>query len=286
MLPSRVAAHLKTSVTLNGLAIPFTQAVGSLARFCRPIALFNEGSDFELSMAGSAVAVRVLGQNVLVSSLHQLGKGASERDPGDAVMIIDTEAGQRAITGNEASRLRLGPAGQLSVQDVFILRFDDRRDDRDLRPWFCRLDIDQFKSPVDLPAGSKILAYIAIGFPSAHQVYGFEWDEETSSVTPGDIRSRWVRVFLEETERTAWDKDGLLPFQIDAEQTGAIGDLDGLSGSPILMLYQEADLQAHFAIAGMILWGNSLGRINAYPGGLLQGALRQLAESRRSARFI
>ena len=59
MLYTRVVGALKTSVPLNGLEVPFPRAVQSLARFCRPLAFHNEGSDYELSMVGSAFAVVV-----------------------------------------------------------------------------------------------------------------------------------------------------------------------------------------------------------------------------------
>lgn len=278
MLYSRVVAALKTSVTLNGLEIPFPRVVQSLARFCRPLAFHNEGEDYELSMVGSAFAVRVLGRNFLVSSQHQLGSGAAQRAVDDVVMIINTDRGHLAVTGNEAIRMRLGPQDSMTEQDVFILRFDDVRDGRQMANFFCRLGTDQFKDPSDLPAGSKVLAFIAIGFPSRHQDYVFDWDEETSTIAPGDIRSRWVQVYLDAAERNGWDKDELIPFQIDSEQVNAIGDLDGLSGSPILMLYQNPDLQAHFAVAGMVLWASKAGRVNAFPGHRLGEAFSAMAD--------
>ena len=280
MLPTRLIASMKTTVMLNGLMIPFNQAVHSLSRFCRPLAFHNDSPDFELSMVGSAIGLRVLGMNVLISSRHQLGKGHATRDPGEVVVVIDDQGRSLAVTGDEAIRVRAGPAGDLKEQDLFILRFNDAREGRDMRSFFCRLGSDQFKDARDLPDGSKVLAYAAIGFPTAHQDYGIAWDEEEMEVKPGHVRSRWVRIYLDAVEATGFDEEGLSPFQIDAEQIEAIGDPDGLSGSPILMLYQDASLQAHFAIAGVIVLASKAGRVNAYPGRVLGEALSQLALAR------
>ncbi len=147
-------------------------------------------------------------------------------------MIIGQGEGAVAMTGNEAHRVRLDPVGAPTDLDVFVLRFDDTRDGQDMKPYFCRLDIAQFTDRFRLPTGGKALAYVAIGFPPGHQDYEFDWDEETSTVSPGTIRSRWVQVYLDPAEPNDWDKEGLEPFQIDADQVNAIGDLDGLIPNP------------------------------------------------------
>jgi len=243
-----------------------TDAVKSLGRFVYPLAFYNEGSEYELSMVGSAFAIRVLGCNVLISSLHQLDVGGTKRNPGEAVMVIDTNSGSLAITGNAFHRVKIDQYGVKTEQDVLILRFADCHEGRCITPNFCRLDSEQFMDHSDIPFGGELLAYVAIGFPNGHRSYEFGWAEETSTVLQGDVRSRWVRVYLDAAAPSAWDKDGLVPFQIDSEQVNAIGDLDGLSGSPILMIWQGSDLQAHLAIAGMVLYGSKTGRLNAFPG--------------------
>jgi len=283
MLPTRLAAAEKTSVSVNGLLLPFTQAVFSFARFCRPLAFHNDDPTYELSTVGSAMGIRVMGVNVLISSRHQLGKGAMARDPSDVVVIIQDGSQTLSLTGNEVVTVTVDEAGQRRTEDVFMLRFDDHRAGRDLRPYFCRLDHAQLKDPSEIPAGSKVLAFVAIGYPSAHQHYGYGWDEEAMAVVPGEIRSRWVRVYLDAAEPLGMDKPGLVGFDIDQAQIKAIGDLDGLSGSPVLMVYQEPNLQAHMAVAGMVLWASSLGRANVLPASRLRGAVDRLVHERRTA---
>jgi hypothetical protein len=229
-------------------------------------------------MVGSAFAIRVLGRNFLVSSLHQLGVGGIQRDPTEAVMVINTTTGPSSMTGNEANRVRVGLAGAETEQDVFILRVDDRRAGRDMTVDFCRLGSDQFMDRSEIPVGGKVLAYVVIGFPSMHRSYEFDWDEETSTVLPGDLRSRWVQVYLDDAEPCAWEKDGPVPFQIDIEQVNAIGALDGLSGSPILMVSQGPDLQTRRALAGMVLRASRSGRLNSFPGRLLGEILTNSAK--------
>ena len=60
-LPSPLSALIKTSVLINGVWVQGRQAATSLQRFCRPVCFFNEGSDYEVSTAGSCFLFRYRG---------------------------------------------------------------------------------------------------------------------------------------------------------------------------------------------------------------------------------
>jgi len=264
--PLTLSTTVKTSVLVNGLAVPMKQVVQSVARFCRPLVIYNEGSGYELSFPGSAFALRVGGRNYLIASLHQLGKGEGARDPGEIVILDRRVTPIPAITAREAAREK--------DLDFFALTFPETSRDRDLTPLFCRFDLDRIFDASEAPAGNKVLSYFAIGFPSGRQDYDVDWDEETQTGSLSSATSRWTTISLESVDRNAFDRDYLEPYQMSEEAAAALGDPDGLSGSPVFMLYQDSQGQAHLAIAGMIQWASKAGRVNVLPSYYLREALK------------
>lgn len=257
---------LKTSVFINGLHIPMKQAIQSVARFCRPLVIYNEGSSYELSFPGSAFAVRIGCKNYLFATLHQLGKGAGARSPGEIVVLDGRVTPIPAITGREVSFEK--------NLDFFTLEFPEESNGRDLAPLFCRFELGDIFDAPELTPGMKVLSYFAIGFPSGHQDYFVEWDENTETGSLSSATSRWTTIWLKHVDRNVFDREYLQPYQMTEEAAVALGDPDGLSGSPVFLLYQDQAAQVHMWIAGMIQWANKAGRVNALPSFYIREALK------------
>jgi hypothetical protein len=52
----------------------------SSRKFCRPLAFYNPGSVYEISIVGSCFLVKHVQRLVLVTTSHQLGKSGSSRE--------------------------------------------------------------------------------------------------------------------------------------------------------------------------------------------------------------
>jgi hypothetical protein len=87
--PSILSALMKTSIKINGVLIPGRKATNSLQRFCRPVCFFNEGSDYELSSAGSCLLFKYRRHCMAFFARHQLGKGDAARLAREFCIIVE-----------------------------------------------------------------------------------------------------------------------------------------------------------------------------------------------------
>lgn len=76
-------SHAILSIAVNGLLLKAPDVPGSLLRFVRPLAFYNEGHSNELSFSGTSLRVRVRGRNLLLSSRHQLTNAGRRRAVSD-----------------------------------------------------------------------------------------------------------------------------------------------------------------------------------------------------------
>lgn len=276
MLPSLLTSQLKLTVMMNGIYVPFRQALENFGRFCRPLSLYNDGTVFELSIPGSAFLARIQGHNLLMATRHQLGKGTDKRSPSDVVIVLDELDQRVALTGNESFLASDRSGGIPREQDLLLLRFEDGGNGRDLRPNFLQLQYDQILDATELPPGSKALIHAIVGFPSRFTEYDALWDEEAMATSQLSITSRWSKLFLVPAARTAWDDDELTPYVLPPNTQLDIGDPDGFSGSPLVMLYQDASHQTHLALAGVVVKASQVGRFNVYGPPRLRAAIEGL----------
>lgn len=274
MLPSKLDAIATLSVHMNGLLIPATEAVRSVARFCRPLLFYNTNNPLELSLQGSGFMCRLKGKNLFLASRHQLGSGDAARKPDEAVVLIPSTGGHLALTAAEAMFVTLhgGPVDE--PLDLLMLRYEDRRGGQDIRNRFLNVLIDDVLEQSELPAGSKVLAHVAIGYATQNQGYDVSFEEETFTLGLAAVRSRWSHIYLEPDALTSFDDPALSPYKLIGSYT--IQNFDGFSGAPVFLLYQDPADQAHMAFVGLVLKANQAGRFNILGGRKMKAALRDL----------
>ncbi|MDR6852673.1 hypothetical protein J2Y54_002193 [Sphingomonas sp. BE123] len=267
-------AHLTLSIEVNGFALAAPSVPGSLLRFVRPLAFYNEGQTHELSFSGTSLRVRVRNRNFLLCSRHQLTNAG--RGPGDIVMIIDVEGGRRvAINPNEVSQAVLDPAvdpDYADVADILLAEYAPHSAERDLAPHFLQMDLLNVPDLRAVPAGS-IDAIFTLGFPTSDTDYETSYDEDYS-VTGVDIVSRWWKLYFRQDETNDWDKSGLVPLEPARREDPIPKDHDGMSGAPVFFIHGMKQRRPGLGFAGIILRANKLGRANMLEAEAIRRAFR------------
>jgi hypothetical protein len=107
MLPpgsSIQTAMEKTSVEMNGVLVRINRVLDNIVRFCKPLAFYNPGSEYELSFAGTCFHARYQEKLVLITTRRQLGKGGSTREPNEACILVETQGPRVALTCSQYAR--------------------------------------------------------------------------------------------------------------------------------------------------------------------------------------
>lgn len=251
--------------------MPFKDSPRVLQKYCMPMAFFNEHSVFDISPVGSSFRFRHCGRNFVLFSRHQLGIGAGARQPSDAALVIREGLGHVGLTPDETISA-YPPDTDKIFHDFMLLRYASNRENRFVDDHF--LEVDWETNP-DLGTYRDVLAIFAIGYLTENTDYSPEFDED-GGPTGLEIVSRWTRLYLERREATSFDIEGRLPLRVHSRQLSAIGDPDGLSGSPVFFIYRDEALQTHLGFAGIITDANISGDVNVYEAENIKNALDQI----------
>jgi hypothetical protein len=280
LLDAFEAARIKTSVMVNGLAIPFDKVTKSLIRFCRPLLIRNDHDTCDLGVMGSSFLVTVRGHNLLLCSRHQLGVGKHLRKPDDIVIVVkDRDDKDVALTCNEAVHIEVNPGEDPNAEDLLMLRFDTQRGNLDLSQLFLKWNLDDWRD-LDTVSPDKIVAIIAIGFMTASNSFDPVYTDEYELVG-AKVITRWSQLSLRLTEPGPWVprlRIGLEVHQNMREATAENPDYDpdGFSGSPVMFIFKDDGDQHHLCFAGLITHADKFGRFAIYRASHTRQAVLQL----------
>jgi len=267
-------SHAILSIAVNGLLLKAPDVPGSLLRFVRPLAFYNEGHSNELSFSGTSLRVRVRGRNLLLSSRHQLTNAG--RRPEDIVIVLDVEDSRRvAVNPNEVSQAVLDAAsdpGHSDLADMLLAEYAPRSTGRDLRPHFLDLDLLSIPDLRQTPAASLDVIF-TLGFPTSDTDYDTSFDDDYN-VTGIDIVSRWWKLYFRQDQPTEWDKPGLVPLEPARSEDQIPDDPDGMSGAPVFFISGMKQREPKLGFGGIILRANKLGRANMLEAEVIRRAIR------------
>ena len=268
-----IRARTLLSVEVNGLQLAPPEVPGSLQRFCRPLAFWNHGDNFELSFSGTCLLFRQAGRNLLLCTRHQLTNAG--RRPDEIVMVVDDPGDRRVgINPDEVSQVVLDPSSDpayADLADIMIAEYTTARPERDLAGRFLNFDLSAAPDLRAVPPGS-VDATFCIGYPTSDTSYNPRHDEDWN-LTGVDIVSRWSKLYLKKAEPTAWDAKGAVALEPARPEQPILDDPDGISGAPVFFLYGIRARQPRLGFAGIVVRGNRLGRLNMIEAAHIRQAL-------------
>ncbi|MEI9405906.1 hypothetical protein [Mesorhizobium argentiipisi] len=222
----------RLGVRLNGLVIPGKSIQRALSRYAFNLVVLNDHETYQVSLVGSATAVRFGGRYILLCSNHQL----RTVDPQQVAMLKDDGSILVTSGGFRAYRPRLDTDGN----DIAAFDFTEPVEAHpDLKKRF----FDFTELPPDTPA-PNVMAMLLTGFPSAGQAYELEAKNHLGL-------ARLDVLCLPDGQ----PKDGAL-IRVRATSPLRI-DPDGMSGGSAFVIQMVgAELKAYFA--GIILQGREL----------------------------
>ncbi len=281
LLSSFELAKIKTSVAMGRLFVPLNLSANALARFCRPVLLYNEGSNFDLTLRGSSFLFRHKGRNYLICTSHQLGKGADVRLPSEMVIAVaEPDDKMVALTANGATRVIIEDKAHINAEDILIMEFDANRHGRDLNPLFFDLDIETVRTLDSVPS-QDIDAIFTIGFQSSSTDYEPVFDQ-SDELLGTKIVSRWCKLYLKPTQGGPWLPQLRIGLEVhDGQREATAGspgyDPDGFSGAPVVFIYKDASSQRHLGFAGIITDADKFGRFAVYRAAHIAQIIHDLA---------
>lgn len=257
-IPSFLTARMKTSVLMNGVFVPFSKSFDNVQRFCRPLAAHNEGSDYDISLYGSAFLFRVRDMNLMICSKHQVVN--SGRDPSELMIILGEGDNAVGMTPSSVGHVSvLGPDFH-DAGDIFLAEFKSGPNGRDVTGSFFRIDLDA-TADLRVVEPESVTLIFSVGYPSRlvdiEPSYTDDYD-----LTDVTIFSRWAKIYLQQVSRLPSDIPGLVPLELHESYKVDLGDPDGFSGSPVFFIYQSKDQVSNLGFAGMITYASKLGRFN------------------------
>jgi len=271
-LPSVMTALMKTSVWINGLLIPGRSAAKVLQRYCRPVCFFNEGSEYELSSAGSCLLFRYRRRCMAFFAKHQLGKENAAREAREFCIIVDDGGdGKIALTPNAVASPRYHLPEHGFGEDVQFVEYETQRGSRDLAPHFLDLDLDS-RPDLRSVAKDQLMAVFTIGYPTGFISYDIAFDEE---FLPQDVSvtHRFSKLILSNDWTEGMELH--LTLRQHEKYPETIKDLDGFSGSPVFFFYKEEDHQVQLGFAGMVRLGGN-GVVHLYEAAQIKRLLDHL----------
>lgn len=275
MLPLDPITRARTllGMEVNGLQLSPPAVPDSLQRFCRPLAFWNRGTDFELSFSGTCLLFRQDGRNLMLCTRHQLTNAG--RRPDDIVIVVDDPGDRRVgINPDEVSQVVLDVAADpvyADLADIMIAEYSTVRPDRNLDARFLKFDVSA--SPdLRAVAAAAVDAIFCIGYPTSDTSYEPRHDEDWN-LTGVDIVSRWSKLYLKVAEPTEWDAAGVIALEPARAEEPILDDPDGISGAPVFFIYGIKARQPRLGFAGIVVRGNRLGRVNMIEAAHVRQAL-------------
>ena len=281
LLSSFELAKVKTSIAMGKLYVPMNLAANVLAKFCRPVLFYNEGSDFDLTLRGSSFLFRHRGRNFLVCTSHQLGNGKDVRSPSEMVIAVaEPDDKMIALTANGSSRAVLKNALHSNAEDILIMEFERNRSGRDLNPLFFDLDVETVGTLDNVPT-QDVHAIFAIGYQSSSTDYEPVFNS-SYELLGTKIMSRWSKLYLKPVEAGSWLPALRIGLEVHDNQYEATAgspsyDPDGFSGAPVLFIYKDTSSQRHLGFAGIITHADKFGRFAIYRAAHIAQFMGELA---------
>ncbi len=261
MTDSFTRARAVLSVNVNGVLLNPSAVIDSLHRFCRPLAFHNPGHDHDLSLSGSCLMVRHRERDLLVCSRHQLINAG--REANEIVAIVDGE-GDRAIgvTPRKVSQAYLEASSDpemADAADLLVAEFTPVDGTRDLSRNFIRMDLATIPDLTSVDPAT-IDAVFCIGYPTGVVAYEPFFDHDWNLLGV-DIRSRWVKLYLDRAPRTPWDSPGLVAL-VPSPGQAFLDEPDGISGAPVFFVHGIRARSPSLGFAGVVVRANKEGRLN------------------------
>ncbi len=262
-LASYLIARLRLSVRVNGIYIPFGDAITSLHRFCKPVLIQRSDPIYNMAYSGSSFLFRNAGRRVQLLTKHQLKSTPTEYFSSQDLTIPLFKDGQNFGVPPSGAQMPKADATRDASYDDIILVVYESDAHPETAPLF--LDLDWTSIPtlrqIDL---SAVECYFTIGYPHIFTDYDIDYAEDGDPLFIS-IRSRWCTIYLQPSARQAFDLDTRLPFVVDPRMHIEPFDPDGLSGAPVFFVYRFNGGQAGWGIAGMITHGAN-NRFQVYDG--------------------
>jgi len=251
-IPSVLSALVKTSVKINGLVIPGRQIAKNLQRFCRPVCFYNEGTNYELSWAGSSFLFKHRSHNLAAFTRHQLGT----RPPNECCIIIDrSEGGRVAVTPSEATNIIYG-ADLGFAEDIQFVEYKSNTG-RDLAGLFADIALEGLPDLRVVPK-EQLVVIFAIGYPSDFTKYNFDFDDD---FVPHNLEviHGLSRLILSNDWAVTEGMQFHLRLRQHEKYPETLENLDGFSGSPAFFCFMDPRFGMRLGFAGVVrLGGNGI----------------------------
>jgi hypothetical protein len=251
-VPPLLHARAKASVLINGLLVAIDDAKFSLDRFSRPLVLHNADSAYSVSVSGSCMLARYRGENLLISTRHQLGQGEERRAETEACVALydDTTSSEPTLlTPSGSIAATFSDLGGKFLEDILILTFERGDKTAQLSTHFLRLDDTKTLNEVE---PRRIFGYLTIAYPTS----GNQPILTPDSTSYEEFQTGFVRFALEPADAST--EDHHMAFRVK-EEVRKLRDFDGYSGAPVYFYYSDDGGQAHLGWVGIIrLGGNGL----------------------------
>lgn len=267
-------AKAKLSVMVNGLLVPFSRVPDACKRFARPLAFYNDGSSYEVSIVGSATMIREAGTNYLIATKHQLGEPGHRREPTEVIVMVPevTRSGMMVVTPSGSIDVSFDQSGMEFAEDLLILTFTRGPDRPEFNLRF--VDINGFPSVRDADI-RELVATFTIGYPSDAVSYNLHDDGSALS----DINSKFSVLYLE-----GYDNPHREQFHFSLkvkEEVPVERVLDGYSGAPVFSIFLNSQGHAGIAFVGVVRNGGN-NTFQVYDGGQIRHMIRQFNESAKA----
>lgn len=271
-IPSFLIARMKTSILMNGVFVPFSQALDNVQRFCRPLAAHNEGSHYDISLYGSAFLFRVRDKNLMICSKHQVVN--SKRDPSELLIILGEGGNAVGVTPSSVAHVSVLGSNFNDVGDIFLAEFQSGPSGRDISGSFFQIDLEG-TADLRVVERNSVTLIFAVGYPSRlvdiESTYADDY-----VLTDVAIFSRWAKLYLKEVPSLSSDIPGLVPLELHDSYDVDLGDPDGFSGAPVFFIYQDKEHVSHLGFAGMITFASKLGRFNMVDASYIREAVSMM----------
>jgi hypothetical protein len=272
-VPTFIVAAEKTSVDMNGVLVPFRRCVENLQRFCRPLLLHNQGSEYELSQVGSSFLLKHGPHFLVLCSKHQLGKPPHVRSQEDITIVVhDQDGSPVGLSPGALSRIDVTAEDAALLNDIVLAEFPGNHNGRDIKSLFYQLRLDTSPDISSIPQERMILLF-AIGYPSHFSSHETEFHDDLS-VVDMSVTSRWCKIYLETRIPDGFDLPYRIPLRLHRDFEADLGDPDGFSGAPVFFLYQDETRQTHLGFAGMVTHAHQDGRFSVYDARYIKTLLR------------
>lgn len=235
--------------------MPAKDVISLTAPNCHPLLLDNKSEEHPLAVAGSSFLMKYRGRFIQICCRHQVAN--FKRDPGE-VRLVDYGDKPMMIPPRRASGMGKQVASMQNMQDLIALQYE-LPPEVSIRRRFMTMSPGQFTAIP--PANAKqVFAYYFIGFPS--QAVGYEISFVDGKLE--HLKNRWIRLMLEPDETTL----RLVPNRVYMKSRDSFDsiqiDPDGISGSPVFVVYQTPDDQCHLGFCGTITDANKSGVVAVY----------------------